>query len=99
MKLITINNKTIHVPENWNELTAKQLQAVMNILFVQKYSAELMVMHLLRTLFGIDIKEFKKLPSEEIDEYLYLVVFLLEGPLNLTKNVFLFMTTGTPGDL
>ncbi|MFL5788636.1 MAG: hypothetical protein ACJ748_11330 [Flavisolibacter sp.] len=87
MKLITINNKTIHVPENWNELTAKQLQAVMNILFIQKYSPELMVVHLMRLLFGMDINEFKKLAPEDIEEYLDLVVFLLQGPLNLTKNI------------
>src|SRR4051794_34131573 len=88
MKLIELNNKNLSVPETWNELSARQLLRVMHILFIEDYSTDRKVLELQRVLFGMKKKEYRKLPAEDIDEFLYLVNFLLEGKIDLTKNVF-----------
>lgn len=87
MKLIELNNKSIHVPECWNELAAKQLVEVMNYLFIRNDSDNARILHLQRVLFAMTPKQYCKLPAEDIDERLYLVEFLFQEKIDLTKNI------------
>jgi hypothetical protein len=87
MKLIELNKKFIKVPESWNELTAKQLVAVMNYLFIRNDPDNARTLHLQRILLGLSENQYRKLPADEVDEFLYLVEFLFQEKIELTKNI------------
>lgn len=86
MKLIKLNKRFIAVPDQWNELTGSQLVQVMNILFIERFTDDQKVFQLQRILFSMSRRKYRQLPSTEIDEYLYLVTFLMQGKIELTKN-------------
>jgi hypothetical protein len=85
--LIEINNKPLSVPQSWNELTGRQLVEVMNVLFVKKYSGEEKVLQLLRIVFSMNRREYRRVSVFDIDEFLYLMHFLVRDKIDLTRNL------------
>ncbi len=91
MKLIELNKKHYNIPERWDELTEKQLLKVMDVLFLKNYEeAEKLLLKLLQVITGVGTYNFSKWQVEEAEEYLYLLVFLLQPDFAFTKNVIPF---------
>lgn len=87
MKIITINNRRYNFPESWNELMCNQLTAVMQLLFLQKQSAERMLLELVKVLAGMSRYHFMRAPVEELEEFFYLLQFVLQPDFEFTKNL------------
>lgn len=88
MLLIQINKKSYNVPENWNELTGRQLLQVMDSLFVKSYSTEQLVLKLFQIITGMSSFRLAATPISELEDFIYLVSFLFK-PVDITKNVLL----------
>lgn len=81
MKLIQLRKTFREVPEKWEEVTGTQLLRIMEVLYVRQYSAEQQVLRLLQVLTGMTDYQFFRCKLEELEEYFYLVAFLLQQPL------------------
>ncbi len=84
MTLITLNNKSYSIPSQWNELTPKQLLEVMDTLFLKEYPAEQMLLKLLKVLTGMSTYQFLKCRVEEMEEFFYLLAFILQENIEFT---------------
>lgn len=87
MKLIELNKRYYEFPTAWDELTAKQLLQVMDVLFLKDYKAEQMLLRLVQVLTGMSNYQFFRCAPEELEEYFYLLVFLLKEDIDFTKNL------------
>ena len=87
MLTIELNKKFYSIPISWNELTAKQLLQVMDVLFLKGYKPEQLFLKLLQVLTGISTYRFFKTDVEELEEYFYLTAFLLRSDLVFTQNL------------
>lgn len=92
MKIIEINTRFYNVPENWNELSQKQLLLVMELLYKTDYAAEKVLLKLLKILTGMSWWQFFRAPVASrnertgLEEYLYLTEFLF-AENKLTKQL------------
>jgi hypothetical protein len=87
MKLIDINKKIYTVPEQWNELSQKQLIQIMDCLFMKQYTTEEVELKLLKILTNMSYWEFFRATPHELQEYLYLTQFLFNDQKDLTKQL------------
>lgn len=87
MTLIELSNKMYLVPASWNELTGRQVIAIMDCLFVKKYSEEQARLKLLKILAGMGWWRFFRSKPTELQEFLYLSDFLLEKETHFTKQL------------
>src|SRR5690606_28703508 len=87
MKVIQLGKEYINVPTEWNELTAEQLIEVMETVYLRQYEPLVMLMKLMKIIFSLSYRKFFKMKVEDQEEYLYLVQFLLDDPVLLTKQI------------
>ena len=85
MRIIELNKRLYTVPENWNELTGRQLLAVMEVLY-GAYPVNAAQLKLLKILTGISWYRFFLCPLAERADFLYLTHFLVNEN-NLTKQL------------
>lgn len=90
MKTILINKRFYEVPEKWEELSQKQLLRVMDTLFLKGYTAEQMLLRLLQVLTGMSTFRFFKCAIEDLEDFLYVSMFLLSPDMVFTKNLIPF---------
>lgn len=90
MKTIELNKSYYPFPESWNELTAKQLLQVMGTLFLKNYKAEQMLLKLIQVLSGMSNYQFFRCRAEDLEEYFYLLEFLVKQEIDFTKNVLAY---------
>lgn len=85
MYLVELNKKFYPVPTTWNELTGRQLVRIMGVLHggLQPLQKQL---KLLQILAGMGSVRFFFCPVDELQDKLYLTVFLLSTN-QLTKNL------------
>lgn len=95
MTRISINKKFYDVPTEWNELSQKQLLAIMDCFFARQYTGDQCLLVLLKILCNMSWFQFFRAPvsahkmPEDVsgmEEYLYLTMFLLEKN-DLTKQL------------
>lgn len=100
---IELNNKTYHVPTEWNELDQDQLLEIMDCLFARQYTGDQALLKLLKILCKMTYWEFfctpvtsctkrigftnKKKEVTGMDEFVYLSEFLLQEKSTLTKQI------------
>lgn len=85
MQTITIRDLPIKVPTEWNELSARQLVQVMEIIYGQlPYSYG--ILQLLKVITCLPSWKWNSLKFSEIEEFLYLPEFLVKES-RLTKNL------------
>jgi hypothetical protein len=89
MTIIEVYKKYITVPTQWNELSGRQLLQVMDTLFLKGYPTELQILKLFKIVLNLNWWQFFRLQRQPdiIEEYLYLVGFLLQPQTGLTKNL------------
>lgn len=90
MTTICITKKYYNIPTEWNELSAKQILQVMDVLFLKGYNAEHILLRLVQVLTGISEYRFLKADVRELDEFFYLTAFLLKPDIEFTKNILPF---------
>jgi len=87
MKTIKLNKKYYDIPTEWNELQPGQLLKVMATIYLKNYRAEQMLLRLLQVLTGLSDAKFFKVDVEELEEFFYLLAFLLREDIDFTKNI------------
>lgn len=85
MKIAEINKRFYTVPDNWNELTGRQLIGIIELL-TATHSSEYTILRLFKIILGISRWRLFWMPTYEIADNLYLVDFLLTDN-TLTENV------------
>ncbi len=78
MTTIKVNKKYYTIPNDWNELSQKQLLEVMEVLFLKQYNEEQIVLKLLKVLLNFSYWQFFRCKPEELEEYIYLTNFLIK---------------------
>jgi hypothetical protein len=86
LKTIELNKSFLDIPEHWNELTQKQLLQVMEILYLRNYKAEQMLLQLVKTMARLKNYQFFRCRPEDLEEYFYLLHFLLKPDFEFTCN-------------
>jgi hypothetical protein len=92
LKVVEINKRYYTVPENWNELSKKQLLQVVRLLYLKNYAVEKALLKLLKILTAMSWYRFGRAPIESksdrsgLEEYLYLPDFLIREN-NLTRQL------------
>lgn len=87
MKLIELNKKMYLVPASWNELTGRQVIAIMDCLFLKQYSEAQARLQLLKILTGMSWWSFFRCTAAQLDEFFYLSDFLLQKETQFTKQL------------
>jgi hypothetical protein len=87
VKIIQLNRNYYSIPETWDELTERQLLQVMKILFLRGNTPEQMALQLLKNLTGMPRWKFIRCKAEELEEYFYLLNFLVGENVAFTKNL------------
>lgn len=87
MTIIELNKKLRTVPTKWNELSQKQLIAVMDTLFLSQYTVEEGRLKLLKILAGLSWWSFFRCKAADLQEYLYLTDFILAKETHLTEQL------------
>lgn len=83
MKLIKLRKTYREIPERWDEVTRAQLVRIMEILYCSGYVAEQQILRLLQVLTGMSNFQFFRCKVEELEEYFYLLEFVLRDKLTL----------------
>lgn len=87
MKIVTINKRRYNFPEGWDELSEGQLLQVMEILFLKQHAAEAVLLQLVKVLAGMSRYRFLRCKAEELEEFFYLLQFVLQPDFSFTKNL------------
>jgi hypothetical protein len=87
MKLIELNKNFYEFPEKWNELDQKRLLNLVSVMFLKGYTAEKMLLQLIRVLAALSHYQFLRCTPEELEQYFYLVVPYLQEEIEFTKNL------------
>jgi len=97
MKLILLNKRYYEFPENWNELTRERLLNLVETMFLKGYTAEQMLLQLIKVLAALTNHQFLRCKPAELEEYFYLLKPYLAEDIEFTKNLvpqFNFKKTG-----
>jgi len=87
MTIIKIRRKYYEAATDWDELTADQLLEIIDIFSTKEYQPEQTVLKLLKTIIGLSTAQFLRLKAEDLEEYIYLTGFLIDGSSCLTKQL------------
>lgn len=87
MTIITINKKDFAIPTEWNELSPEQLLMVMDTIYLKQYEPVKMLLKLLKVLLNVGYFRWLKIKADDLNEFLYLTGFLVQGNLNFYKQL------------
>lgn len=87
MTIIELNKRYIAIPTSWNELSQRQLLAIIDSLHFKQYTAEQCRLKLFKIICSLSYFQFFRTRPSQMAEYLYLTDFLVEAKTELTKNL------------
>lgn len=99
MVLIELKNKERLVVQAWDEMRRWQLLEVVDTIFLKKYDPAQMVLKLLKSLAGLSWWQFLRLKAEDLEEFLYLSMFVFQEKISFTKQLIpVYKKFYGPGD-